>query len=153
MAEKKKATTPQNDPLQRPLKTRGNINKLLAPNTERRQDMAGFEDDYIDFVDFIVRITHRIWEQGDMGYIYDTYQHNVVVHTAFGMSYGVEDVVSGSIAFLAGFPDRRLIAEDVIWKGNDKEGFYSSHLISNLATNLGYSPWSAPTSKKVHYLP
>ena len=40
---------------------------------ERRQSMHGFEDTYVDIVDYIVRITHRIWEDQDVGYIYDTY--------------------------------------------------------------------------------
>ncbi len=134
------------------LKRRGDASQLLSPGGERRQSLRGFEDTYTDIVDFIVRITHRIWEQADMGYIYDTYQHNCVVHTGYGTSYGVEEVVGGSIALLAGFPDRRLYAEDVIWSGDDEAGFHSSHLIVNTATNLGYSPWGPPTGRPVRYL-
>jgi len=37
--------------------------------------MRGFEATYGDIVDYSVRITHRIWEEGDMGYIYETYAH------------------------------------------------------------------------------
>jgi hypothetical protein len=44
-----------------------------VPRGERRQPMRGFEDTYVDIVDYIVRITHRIWEDQDVGYIYDTY--------------------------------------------------------------------------------
>ena len=40
---------------------------------ERVQPMRGFEDTYVDIVDYIIRITHRIWEDQDVGYIYDTY--------------------------------------------------------------------------------
>ena len=134
------------------LKRRGDAAQLLSPGGERRQSMRGFEDGYSDIVDFIVRVTHRIWEQADMGYIYDTYLHNCTVHTAYGISYGVEEVVSGSIAVLAGFPDRRLHAEDVIWTGDDDTGFHTSHLIVNTATNLGYSPWGPPTGRQVRYL-
>jgi predicted ester cyclase len=117
-----------------------------------RQSMRGFDPVHADIVDYIVRITHRIWEEGDMGHIYDTYAHNCTVHTAYGLSYGVEETVSGSIAFLAAFPDRRLFAEDVIWTGDDQQGFHTSHLIVNKATNFGYSPWGAPTHKRVQYL-
>jgi predicted ester cyclase/ketosteroid isomerase-like protein len=117
-----------------------------------RQSMRGFDPMHADIVDYIVRITHRIWEEGDMGHIYDTYAHNCTVHTAYGLSYGVEETVSGSIAFLAAFPDRRLFAEDVIWTGDDEQGFHTSHLLVNKATNFGYSPWGAPTHKRVQYL-
>ena len=114
--------------------------------------MRGFDPQYKDIVDFIVRITHRIWEEGDMGYIYDTYTHNCTVHTAYGTGYGVEDVVSGSVQFLAALPDRRMYAEDVIWTGDDEAGFHTSHLIVNTGSNTGYSPWGAPTGKRVTFL-
>ena len=114
--------------------------------------LRGFDPQFKDIVDYIVRITHRIWEEGDMGYIYDTYLHNVTVHTGYGVAYGVEDVVSGSVAFLAALPDRRMYAEDVIWTGDDEQGFHTSHLIMNTGTNTGYSPWGAPTGKRVTFL-
>lgn len=133
------------------IKKRTNIKQLMQSSGERLQSMQGFEEQYTDIVDYIMRITHRIWEMGDMGYIYDTYSHNVTVHTAYGTSYGVEGVVSGSIAFLAGLPDRRMFAEDVIWSGDDQAGFHSSHLIANTGTNTGYSPWGPPTGKKANY--
>lgn len=114
--------------------------------------MRGFDPQYTDIVDYIVRVTHRIWEEGDMGYIYDTYLHNVTVHTAYGTAYGVEDVVAGSVAFLAALPDRQMYAEDVIWHGDDEAGFHTSHLIASTGTNTGYSPWGPPTSKRVSFL-
>ena len=117
-----------------------------------KQPLRGFDPQYKDIVDFIVRVTHRIWEEGDMGYIYDTYLHNVTVHTGYGVAYGVEDVVSGSVAFLAALPDRRMYAEDVVWTGDDEQGFHTSHLIMNTGTNTGYSPWGAPTGKRVTFL-
>lgn len=114
--------------------------------------MKGFDPAYKDIVAFIKGITHRIWEEGDMGYIYDTYTPNCTVHTGYGLSYGVEQVLSGSLAFLAALPDRRMFAEDVIWTGDDEVGFHTSHLIVNTATNTGFSPWGPPTGKRVNFL-
>ncbi len=125
---------------------------LTHPSSEQLQSMKGFEPQYTDIVDYIVRITHRIWEESDMGYIYDTYLHNLAVHTAYGTTYGVEGVVSGSVAFLAALPDRRMYPEDVIWAGDDETEFHSSHLIVNTGTNTGFSPWGAPTGKKASFL-
>ncbi|MEZ4632898.1 MAG: ester cyclase [Deinococcales bacterium] len=132
-------------------KSKGDAQNFLQRPGEKTQELAGFEAHYVDFVDYIIRITHRIWEEGDMGYIYDSYQHNCTLHTAYGLSHGIEEVISGSIAFLAGFPDRRLMAEDVIWCPFDR-GFLSSHLIYNSASNLGYSAWGPPTGRRVRFM-
>ena len=45
----------------------------------RSQSMRGFEPGYVNIVDYIIRITHRIWEEKDIGYIYDTYSHDCTV--------------------------------------------------------------------------
>src|SRR5688572_12599033 len=81
---------------------------------ERRMPMRGFEAEYTDIVDYIIRITHRIWEEKAVGYIYDTYQHNAVVHTGDGEVHGAEAVVASTLQFLAAFPDRRIYGDDVI---------------------------------------
>lgn len=120
--------------------------------SEPSTTMPGFDPRYRDITDYIVRVTHRIWEEGDMGYIYETYTPGCTVHTGYGTSYGVEDVVSGSVAFLAALPDRRMFAEDVIWTGDAERGFHTSHLIVNTGTNTGYSPWAPPTGKRVNFL-
>jgi hypothetical protein len=57
---------------------------------ERRMPMRGFDPQYTDIVDYIIRITHRIWEEKAVGYIYETYQHNCVVHGSGGDVYGAK---------------------------------------------------------------
>ena len=59
----------------------------------RRQSMRGFEDTYVDIVDYIVRITHRIWEDQDVGYIYDTYAPACRVYDDGGPRHGIEQMV------------------------------------------------------------
>ncbi len=116
-----------------------------------RQTLHGFEPQYQNIVDYIVKITYRIWEEADMGYIRETYKADLKVHTGYGTAQGVEEVVSGSVAFLAAMPDRRMVAEDVIWSGDNDAGFHTSHLIMNTASNTGYSPWGAPTGKPAEF--
>lgn len=129
----------------------GDIGQRMQPGRPRTQDLQGFDDDYTDIVDYIVRCTHKIWEEGGMGLIYSHYQHNCLVHTPYGDSTGVEDVLSGSIAVLSALPDRRLFAEDVIWAGNDQDGFHTSHRIANLAHNTGHGSYGPPTGRRVAY--
>ncbi len=111
--------------------------------------MEGFDEEFVDITDYIVTITHRIWEEKGVGRIYDYYQPNCSVHTSYGLSYGREEVVAGTLKLLSAFPDRQLHADDVIWAGNDKDGYHTSHRITSEGKNTGYSAYGPPTGRKV----
>ncbi|MDF5721405.1 MAG: ester cyclase [Rhizonema sp. PD37] len=128
------------------------INKFMSHPNEKRQSMQGFDEDYVDIVDYIIRCTHKIWEERNMGLIYSHYAHNVVTQTMDGITYGRDQVIADSIKLLAAFPDVRLFGEDVIWSGNDRDGFHSSHRITWVAHNTGYSIYGPPTGRRVTYL-
>ena len=125
------------------------VSKLMTPGTEKRQGMIGFDEDYVDIVDYIIRCTHKIWEEKGMGLIYTHYGHNVTVWSGTGVTHDRESVIASSIQTLAMFPDRKLFAEDVIWTGNDQDGFHTSHRILSIGHNTGYSSYGPPTNRKV----
>lgn len=125
------------------------ISTHMNPGTEKRQPMQGFDDDYVDIVDYIVRCTHKIWEERGVGHIYTHYSHNLAIHTTDGTTYGRDKVIADSIKTMNAFADLRLYADDVIWSGDDQQGFHSSHRISWIGTNSGYSIYGPPTGKKV----
>ncbi|MCP4198719.1 MAG: ester cyclase [Proteobacteria bacterium] len=135
--------------IDRSFRGEGDLSKLTGAGRERRQDMRGFDEDYTDIVDYIVRSTHKIWEGGGMGLLYTHYQHNAKIHTPYGMEYGREAWLAASISALSAYPDYRLYADDVIWSGNENDGFYSSHRILGMGTNLGYSLYGPPTGRKI----
>ncbi len=116
---------------------------------ERRMPMRGFEPQYTDIVDYIIRITHKIWEEKAVGYIYNTYQHNCVVHAGNNDVHGREDVMASTLQFLAAIPDRKLYGDDVIWGGNENDGFHTSHLNTSVGHNTGWSAYGPPTGRKV----
>ncbi len=116
---------------------------------ERRQAMQGFDADYPDFVDYIIRCTHKIWEEKAIGLIYTHYTHNCPIYMTDATIYGREAVVEGTLKTLAAFPDARLHGDEVIWSGNDQDGFHSSHRITWTARNTGYSQYGAPTNKRI----
>ena len=70
----------------------------------------GFDDIYTDIVDYIVRCTHRIWDERDVGLIYTHYTHNCVLYGTTGTIYNREDVVRDTIQRLVSFPERRGMA-------------------------------------------
>lgn len=121
----------------------------MTHEKKRKQSMKGFDPQYADFVDYIVKITHQIWEEKGIGVIYQTYHNEVKLHTGTACIHGVQEVVSGTLQTLHAFPDRKLVAENVIWSGNDNDGFLSSHRVISTATNLGDSSFGAATGKKV----
>ena len=116
----------------------------------RRQPMRGFEDTYVDIVDYIVRITHRIWEDHDIGYIYDTYSSSCFVYDDSGAHYGVERVVESTLGAVHAFPDTRSFADEVIWAGDDAQGFVTSHRYITTAHHFGPWRWGPATSRKVN---
>ena len=116
----------------------------------RRQPMRGFEDTYVDIIDYIIRVTHRIWEDQDVGYIYDTYAPGCFVYDDSGARYGVERIVSGTMQSLQAFPDVRSYADDVIWAGNDEQGFVTSHRYINTGHHMGPWEWGPPTGRALN---
>ncbi|MEM9248210.1 MAG: ester cyclase [Pseudomonadota bacterium] len=130
---------------------RGGTDEFLAqaPQNARRHPMAGFEKTYVNIVDYIVRITHRIWEEKDIGYIYDTYSHDCKVWDDFGLQYGRDKIVADTVHTNNAFPDIRLVADEVIWAGDDQVGFHTSHRTKIFGTNTGYSKFGPPTGRSV----
>ena len=132
------------------LAAKGGADKLLRkPGTQRQQPMRGFEATYVDIIDYIVRITHRIWEEKDIGYIYDTYRHNSHVYDDFGLQYGRDKIVADTVHTINAFPDIRLFADEIIWAGDEEVGFHTSHRTLISGHNTGFSQYGPPTGKKV----
>ncbi len=128
----------------------GSDQQIIRPG-ERRQPMRGFEEHYTDIIDFIVRATHRIWEEKDVGYIYDHYRHNIRVIDDSGLAMGRDRVVQGTLQYINAFPDIRIYADEVVWAGNDEVGFHTSHRAFITGRNTGYSQYGPPTGKRVEF--
>lgn len=120
-------------------------------HTEKKQSLKDFNKEYNDFVDYIMKITHRIWEEKGLGIIYDTYHNNVIMHSGAQNITGIKEVISGTLQTLHAFPDRRLIGQNVIWSKFDKYGYLSSHRIISTATNLGDSSFGPATGRKINF--
>jgi len=122
-----------------------------AAGTGQRQSLAGFDPDYTDIVDYIIRCTHKIWEEGGIGLIYDHYAQNTTVWSDWGMTYGRERTIEYTIQRLAGFPDYRLYGDDVVWAGDDVAGFRTCHRFVQTGHNTGWSKYGPPTGRRVQF--
>lgn len=114
--------------------------------------MPGFDPEFVDFPDYIIRITDRIWHQRQVERCLDYYSADCLIHTLAGDISSAQTVVENTYATMASFPDRRLEADNVIWSQDDPETFYSSHLITSLMTNHGPSEFGPATGKGVRVL-
>jgi predicted ester cyclase len=132
---------------------RGGTDRFLdrAPDGLTAQPMARFEPEYVNIVDYIVRITHRIWEEKNIGYIYDTYSHDCAVWDDFGLQYGRDKIVADTTQMNNAFPNIRIVADEVIWAGDENVGFHTSHRTQIFGTNTGFSRYGAPTGRRVQF--
>lgn len=113
--------------------------------------MKGFDAEFADLPDYIIKITERIWEGRAIGLIRRYYSDECVMHTSMGPAKGVAAVIAGTLDTLNAFPDRRLLPEDVIWSGDDEAGYLSSHRILAPATHLGHSDFGPPTGRELQF--
>ncbi len=125
-------------------------NSLLA-NSFDKPAMRGFAPAFQDIVDYIVKITHEIWEERGIGRLYEYYSTNMRIHTSSGDIYTRDKVIESTIQALAAFPDRRLYADEVIWHGDDETGYFTSHRLTHEGHNWGHTRYGPPTGKKVSY--
>jgi hypothetical protein len=114
----------------------------------QRQRLDGFEPVYRDFVDYIVRCTHRIWEEKNVGLCRTHYSDDCVLHTLAGPACGMELVTQNTVGSLSGYADRVVLAEDVIWSEDAPGEFYSSHRISSRSTHFGDEPLIGPATMR-----
>ena len=119
-------------------------------NLHDNAKMAGFDPEFRDLDHYIRTITERIWEGRRIDDIYRYYSDPCVVETPSSVSTSIEDVIAGTKATLAAFPDRRLLAEDIIQSGDSQGGYLSSHRIISTMTHLGEGAFGKPTGNKIH---
>ncbi len=121
--------------------------ELVPENRPHAQSLRGFDDVYTDIVDYVVRCTHRIWDERDVGLIYTHYTHNCVIYGVLGTMYERESVVRETIQRVVELPDRRGMAIQVIWRGNDVDGFYTSHMTHGTGRHTEYGMYGKPTGR------
>jgi predicted ester cyclase len=113
--------------------------------------MQNFAPEFQTPEQYIIDITYKIWEERGIGRINDWYAADCPVRTPHGVSDTVEAVVSATLSALHEFPDRQLLAEDVII-GDKSSGFYSSHRVRSTATHLGDGAFGAATHRPLTIL-
>ena len=100
-----------------------------------------------DFPDYIISITREIWEERRIDTLRATYAPGIVVRTPMGIATGNEGVIASTMATLHEFPDRQLLADDVIWSASDAHGHLSSHRILSTGTHRADGAFGPATGR------
>jgi predicted ester cyclase len=132
---------------------RGTANEVRIPkNFGPKQSMRGFEKTYRNIIDYIVRITYQIWEDRDVEYIAATYSDTSQVFDDYGLQHGNKKIIADTHHTTGAFSDIQLIADEIVWAGNDEIGFHTSHRTIIRGTNDGDSRYGPATNKFVDVL-
>ena len=110
--------------------------------------MKGFSEQWGDLPDYILGITKEIWEGRGLATLNHYYAENIPMRFPEGVSIGNQRTINGTLSTLAEFPDRELTGEDVIWSGNEQDGFLSSHRLLTMGTHTGGGYFGPPTGKR-----
>lgn len=113
--------------------------------------MKNFSPEFKTPKQYILDITYKIWEERGIGRIYDWYAAKGPVRTPHGVTNSVESVVKHTLETMHEFPNRELLAEDVII-GEKGEGFLSSHRVRSTATHLGDGSFGVATNRPITML-
>jgi predicted ester cyclase len=113
--------------------------------------MKGFSNRFRDFPDYILGITHEIWEDRGVDTLHDYYAPDIVVRSPASVVVGNTTVIDATHATLREFPDRELLGEDVIWSGTPEDGMLSSHRIMSTATHASDGAYGPASGTKLKY--
>lgn len=111
----------------------------------------GFDPRWTSEEDFILGITHDIWEARRIATLHDYYGPELVVRSPASVIKGNRGIIAATQSTLAEFPDRVLLGEDVIWSEASPEAFLSSHRLLCQATHSGPGVYGTPTGRRLEY--
>ncbi len=126
--------------------------KRIPDDFGPKQSMRGFEETYQNIIDYIVRITYKIWEDRDVEYIGDTYSDTSQVYDDYGLQLGCQKIIADTHHTTGAFSDIQLIADEIVWAGDDEIGYHTSHRTIIRGTNDGPSKYGPATNKTIDVL-
>lgn len=105
--------------------------------------------DHAEIVDYILRITREIWEDGNPERVLRYYGPEAPIHALGGTMRGAREVTENTRAMQAAFPDRLVIGEDVVCSELEGGAWLSSHRIRSPMTSTGDNAYGPATGREV----
>lgn len=104
---------------------------------------------FANLPDYIQGVTYEIWEGRQISSLHQAYGRDMIARSTLGVMTGNVDVINDTLASLAAFPDRQIYGDDVIWSGDEANGYLSSHRSMIIGTHTGHGVFGPPTGKVV----
>jgi SnoaL-like domain len=111
--------------------------------------MKGFDNKWRDLPDCILGITKEIWEDRGIHTLHGYYGKTMAKRAPDGVVVGAANVISESLGAMAWAPGIEILGEDVIWSGNEDDGFLSSHRSVIFCPHVNDGPLGPPTGKRL----
>ncbi|MEZ5777164.1 MAG: nuclear transport factor 2 family protein [Paracoccaceae bacterium] len=109
--------------------------------------MKGFDPRWTDLPDYILGITKEIWEERGVAKLHHWYGKDMLKRGSHGIVVGAQAVIDETNQSIAHAPDLQLLGEDVIWSGNEDDGYLSSHRVLEIFSDLDDD--GRPTGRRI----
>lgn len=117
---------------------------------EREIPMQGFDAHYGNIPDYIIRCTYDIWEHKNTGLIATHYADVGEIYTPLGFASHMQGVIESTNASLAAFHTDEGYCMNVIWGGNEKDGYLSSHLVRASLVHTGDTDFAPASNNPIN---
>lgn len=113
--------------------------------------MQNFSPEFKTPEQYIEEITYKIWEERGIGRLHDWYEADCPVHSPHGIENTLADVFNHTLSSMHLFPNRDILAEDIII-GDKPSGFLSSHRARSTGQHLGDGVYGPATNRPMTML-
>lgn len=111
--------------------------------------LPGFSPQFDSIQQFILTLTHVVWEQKDIGQLADFYATPVVFHTPEKRLTELSDFMRLTLEALHCFPQRQVLTEDILTAREGDTCWYASQRTQARIQHLGEGFFGAPSGKTV----
>ncbi|WP_435186546.1 ester cyclase [Halobellus sp. EA9] len=108
------------------------------------------DDGGLDVEAWIIRSTYEIWDLQMPGRIEYYYDDDCVIHAANGNEVeGTDEIIEHTLNWQSAFPGIKIKILDVLWEGNEENGYKTSMPSYMIGKNTGHSQFGPPTGKEL----
>ncbi|MFK3708423.1 nuclear transport factor 2 family protein [Klebsiella sp. NPDC088457] len=111
--------------------------------------LPGFSPQFDSIQQFIMTLTHVVWEQRDIGQLADFYAMPVVFITPEKQLNDLNQFMRSTLEAMHSFPQRTVLTEDILCTLNPGEAHYASQRTVACIRHLGDGFFGPPTGKNV----
>ncbi|PKH23614.1 polyketide cyclase [Enterobacterales bacterium CwR94] len=109
--------------------------------------IPGFSPQFDSLQQFILTLTHQVWEQKDIGQLADFYGTPVTFHTPEKRLTDLSDFMRLTLEALHCFPQRQVLTEDILCSREDELTGYATQRTVARIQHLGDGFFGAPTGR------